>query len=119
MFRLLPVVALATLFAFSAIVPTTAQQKFGFLGESLDLNDVDIELQRKTVRNALDNDPDDKLSAWNNPDSGHSGRVQPTSSYELDGLECRDFKLEIVGARTRQLVLAACKQADGTWKLYF
>jgi len=110
---------LATLFAFSAIVPATAQQRFGFLGESLDLSDDDVELQRKTVRNALDNHPDGKLSSWNNPDTGHSGRVQPTSSYALDGLKCRDFKLEIVGARTRQLVLAACKQADGTWKLYF
>ncbi len=119
MIRSLPAVALAMLFAFSVIAPAAAQQKFGFLGESLDLNEVDVELQRQTVRNALDNDPDGKLSAWNNPESGHSGRVQPTSSYELDGLKCRDFKLEIVGARSRQLVLAACKQADGTWKLYF
>lgn len=119
MFRSLTIVALATLFAFSAIVSATAQQRFGFLGESLDLSDDDVELQRKTVRNALDNHADGKLSSWNNPDTGHSGRVQPISSYESDGLKCRDFKLEIVGARTRQLVLAACKQADGTWKLYF
>ncbi len=61
MFRSLPIVTLAMLFALSAVAPATAQQKFGFLGESLDLDETDVELQRKTVRNALDNHPDGKL----------------------------------------------------------
>ena len=43
----------------------------------------------------------------------------PTATYELKGLNCRDFRMIIRAARTRNLSLTACIVEDGTWKLYF
>ncbi len=96
-----------------------AQQKGGFLGRSLELTSEDLELQRKAARNALDNLADGIIERWENEATGHSGAIMPTETYEQDGLRCRDFRAIIRAKRNRNLTLSACKQDDGTWKLYF
>ena len=96
-----------------------AQQKGGFLGRSLELTSEDLELQQKAARNALDNLADGVVERWQNEDSGHSGAIMPTDTYEQDGMRCRDFRAIIRAKRNRNLTLTACKQDDGTWKLYF
>ena len=100
-------------------VPAHAQQRGGFLGQSLNLSETDIELQRKAARHALDELDDGEVEEWSNTESGYSGAVMPTNTYELKGLHCRDFRMRVRAARTRNLSLTACKQKDGTWKLYF
>ena len=96
-----------------------AQQKMGFLGDSLNLSDLDREVQRKAARHALESLGDGEVEKWENPETGHSGAIMPTDSYEMKGLKCRDFRMVIRADRTRNLSLTACNMEDGTWKLYF
>jgi len=111
-------VATATLLLGLAM-PAEAQQRGGFLGQSLNLDAEDMELQRKAARRALDELEDREVEQWSNADSGHSGAIMPTDTYELKGQYCRDFRMVVRAARTRNLSLTACRQDDGTWKLYF
>ena len=96
-----------------------AQQKMGFLGDSLNLSDLDREVQRKAARHALESLGDGEVEKWESPETGHSGAIMPTDSYEMKGLKCRDFRMVIRADRTRNLSLTACNMEDGTWKLYF
>ena len=107
------------LLVLASIGPVHAQQRGGFLGQSLNLSADDIELQRQAARRALDDLEDGAVETWKNPDTGYSGAIMPTSSYEMNGLSCRDFRMTIRAKRNRNLSLTACKQDDGTWKLYF
>ncbi len=101
-----------------SFAPSVALQKSSLFGSGLNLTRRDVELQRQTVERCLEAEPDGKISSWENPETGHSGRAQATDTYEEEGLMCRDLKLEINGAETVRLVLSACKQDDGAWKLH-
>jgi surface antigen len=102
-----------------AVGQAQAQQKMGFLGESLNLSESDKEAQQAAARHALNDLGDGDVANWENAETGHSGSIMPTATYELKGLNCRDFRMIIRAARTRNLSLTACVVEDGTWKLYF
>jgi surface antigen len=55
---------------------------------------------------------------WQNPDSGNSGTITPTRTYqESDGTTCREYRHDVViGDEKEQVTGTACRQADGTWK---
>jgi surface antigen len=58
-------------------------------------------------------------SVWNNPDTGNSGAITPTRTYQLaNGTYCREYKQTItVGGEEQQAYGTACRQPDGTWKI--
>lgn len=87
------------------------------VGQSLD--DVDRMKQNQTAHRAFESQPSNVASAWNNPDSGNSGEVTPTRTYQRgDGAYCREFTQTInVSGRNEQAFGTACRQADGTWKV--
>lgn len=58
-------------------------------------------------------------AAWNNPDSGNSGTITPTRTYQTaQGEYCREYQQTItVGGESQQAYGTACRQPDGTWKI--
>ena len=87
------------------------------IGQSMDCRD--REYHGSTAQDALETQRSGTTSTWNNPDSGHSGTVTPTRTYQrADGTYCRDFTQSIyVDGRTEQANGTACRQSDGTWRI--
>lgn len=73
----------------------------------------------KTANDALETQPTGNTSTWQNPDSGNSGSVTVTDTYQqADGTPCRSFTQTIAaGDRTESGVGTACRAADGTWRI--
>ena len=87
------------------------------IGKSLD--NADKAIMQKTSNNALESNPTGVASSWRNPDSGHSGTVTPTRTYQTaQGEDCREFENSVnVDGRTEKAMGRACRQADGTWRI--
>jgi surface antigen len=87
------------------------------VGKTLDKTD---KLYAARVTNsALEKQPVGSTSGWKNPDSGNSGTVTPTRTYQADsGQHCREYQQSItVGGRTEKAYGTACRQPDGSWKV--
>jgi len=89
----------------------------GAVGNALDQRDRDLAAQ--AYQNSLENERTGTTSTWRNPDSGHSGTVTPTRTYEsASGQYCREFQQTVtVGGETQQAYGTACRQPDGSWKI--
>lgn len=87
------------------------------IGKSMD--DVDKLKQRQGAQRAFETAPSGTSTAWSNPDSGASGSVTPTRTYQRgDGAYCREFTQTInVGGKSEQGYGTACRQPDGSWKI--
>ena len=87
------------------------------VGKSLDRAD-QLALQHQT-QNTLENAPSGTTNTWHNPDSGNSGTVTPTQTYQQnDGTYCREFTQTVtVAGETQQAYGTACRQPDGTWQI--
>jgi surface antigen len=88
----------------------------GLVGNLLD--DRDKRLQAEAAARALETAPTGQSVAWKNPDSGHSGTVTPTKTYQTASGYCRDYQatVEIEGKQERASG-KACRQPDGTWRV--
>ena len=89
----------------------------GFLGNQLDARDKDR--QARTTQTALEKAPSGQPAAWTNPDTGNSGSVTPTRTYQnAQGQYCREFTQTVkIGGEEHQAYGTACRQPDGSWKL--
>jgi len=89
----------------------------GAVGNALDQRD--RELAAQSYQNSLETARTGTTSTWQNPDSGHSGSITPTRTYEnASGQYCREFQQTVtVGGETQQAYGTACRQPDGTWKI--
>ena len=87
------------------------------IGKSLDRAD-QLALQHET-QNTLENAPSGTTNTWHNPDSGNSGTITPTQTYQQnDGTYCREFTQSVtVAGETQQAYGTACRQPDGTWQI--
>ncbi|RDD63486.1 RT0821/Lpp0805 family surface protein [Ferruginivarius sediminum] len=87
------------------------------IGRSLDR--ADRAKAAETTHDALEHNKTGEVSRWENPDSGHSGSVQPTETYQRnDGTYCREFQQTVtIGGKTEQAYGTACRQPDGSWKI--
>lgn len=58
-------------------------------------------------------------ASWRNPNTGNSGRVAPTRSFEdAEGRPCREFEHRvIVDGRPESARGTACRNARGEWEL--
>src|SRR5439155_925991 len=67
----------------------------GFVGNRLD--DRDKRLAAEAAQKAFENNPAGQASVWRNPDSGNSGSITPTRTYEIaNGQYCREYRQTIV-----------------------
>jgi len=89
----------------------------GALGNYLDQRDK--ELAAQNYQQGLNSSQTGQQTQWVNPDSGHSGTIQPTRTYQTsNGQYCRDFQQTVtVNGRTETATGTACRQSDGTWKV--
>ncbi len=87
------------------------------IGKSLDR--ADRLAMKRTSQNALESNPAGQSSSWSNPDSGHSGTVTPTRTYQTaSGQNCREYQQTVtIDGKTEQAYGRACRQPDGSWKI--
>jgi surface antigen len=67
----------------------------------------------------MESAPAGKSVAWQNPDSGHSGTVTPTRTFQTaDGTYCRDYHTTVViDGKQERATGTACRQPDGSWRI--
>lgn len=89
----------------------------GAIGHHLD--DKDKQMAAQTATSAFESNRTGQSSAWKNPDSGNSGTVTPTKTYQASsGQYCREYRQDIVvGTEKHQAYGTACRQPDGSWKI--
>ena len=88
------------------------------IGKSMDRDD--IAAAEQTNQKAMETNSTGQSSTWNNPNSGNSGSVTPTTNaYVAQGGEtCRDFQQTVSASGSSETARGrACKQADGSWKV--
>ena len=85
------------------------------IGKSLDRAD-QLAMQHET-QSSLETAPTGTTSTWHNPDSGNSGTITPTQTYQRnDGTHCREFQQTVtVGGEMQEAYGTACRQPDGSW----
>ena len=89
----------------------------GFVGNRLDARDK--RLANEAAQRAFESNRAGQASVWSNPDSGNSGSITPTRTYQIaNGQYCREYQQTIVvGGERNQAYGTACRQADGTWTI--
>jgi surface antigen len=89
----------------------------GAIGNALDQKDKEMAAQ--AAQRAFENSRSGESSAWQNPDSGNSGSITPTRTYQApSGQYCREYQNDIViGGETHKSYGTACRQSDGSWKI--
>lgn len=89
----------------------------GAIGGELDRRD--REEASRAAQQAFENSRAGTSVAWRNPDSGNSGTVTPTRTYQRDnGQYCREYQQSVrVGGRDQESFGTACRQPDGNWKI--
>lgn len=87
------------------------------IGRSLDANDQ--RLMQENAQQALEYGRTDEPSTWRNPDSGHSGSITPTRTYQVaEGRYCREYQQTvIIGGEEQTAYGRACREPDGSWKI--
>nr|WP_020676175.1 RT0821/Lpp0805 family surface protein [Geopsychrobacter electrodiphilus] len=83
------------------------------------LDQVDRQSMQRTVQQSLELAPTNQTKTWVNPDTGNSGSVTPTQTFQnQDGRYCREYQQTVtVGGKQRQAYGTACRQADGSWQI--
>lgn len=84
------------------------------------LTDADVVLAVETMQIALETGSDGAIGRWANPETGNSGAIQPTRTYQTEGgYFCRDFKeLLNVAGNVETYQNHACRADDGVWRFY-
>ncbi len=87
------------------------------VGKSLDK--ADIAYAERNAQETLEYQPTGSTATWINPDSGNSGSITPTATYQSAGGEyCREYQQTVtVGGDEQSAYGTACRQPDGSWKL--
>ncbi len=86
------------------------------VGKSLDR--ADKAAMEQANQRALESGHTGQATAWKNPDSGNSGTITPTKTYQSNGQNCREYQQTItVGGKTEQAHGTACRQPDGSWQV--
>ena len=89
----------------------------GLVGHKLD--DRDKQMAAQAAQQAFEQNAAGQQSVWNNPQTGNSGSITPTKTYQLaNGQYCRQYHQTItIGGEPQTAYGTACRQADGTWAI--
>ena len=89
----------------------------GAIGDRMDAADR-REAQQAATR-ALETAPAGSSVAWRNPDSGNSGAITPTRTYQAaSGQYCREYQQTItIDGQQHRAYGTACRQPDGSWQV--
>jgi len=88
----------------------------GMIGHQLDNRDK--RMAAEAAQRAFESNQTGQASVWRNPDTGNSGTITPTRTYQLaQGQYCREYRQTIViGGQQQQGYGTACRQPDGSWQ---
>ena len=93
----------------------------GLLGQRIgkSLDEKDQLMAERTAQASLEHVQTGERSTWSNPDSGATGSVTPTRTFQNDqGENCREFQQTVtIGGETEEAFGTACRQDDGSWKI--
>jgi len=89
----------------------------GMVGNLLDQRDK--QMAAEAAHRAMESTPTGKPVAWKNPDSGHSGTVTPTKTYQTaEGTYCREYQTTVlIEGKQERATGTACRQPDGSWRV--
>lgn len=89
----------------------------GAIGNHLDQKDKQMAMA--AANRAFEQGRSGERSTWQNPDSGNSGSITPTRTYQATGGGyCREYQQDIiVGGENQKSYGTACRQPDGSWKI--
>ncbi|HVO26913.1 MAG TPA: RT0821/Lpp0805 family surface protein [Candidatus Margulisiibacteriota bacterium] len=89
----------------------------GFVGHKMDNNDKQKAAQ--AAQQAFEQNQAGQPTVWNNPQTGNSGSITPTRTYQLaNGQYCRQYQQTItIGGEQHQSYGTACRQPDGNWQI--
>lgn len=81
--------------------------------------DTDLAFARAAAAEVLSRGGKDTSIPWENPDTGARGTVTPiASTYNQDGLVCRDFLASYVRAGAESWLQGeACRMHEGRWEV--
>jgi len=83
----------------------------GNIGSKMDRQD-HLNSQR-----ALEKYSDNRPSSWQNPNTGNSYTVTPTSTYQTASGPCREYTTKaVIEGRSETIYGKACRQSDGSWQ---
>lgn len=113
-FALLALAALASCQTVSSAVDRVFQPDL-----YAEMADSDVTMAVATMQSVLESSPEGSGSGWSNPETGNSGRITPTRTWQTDaGYFCRDFVETLrVGGRSADYDRSACRIDDGSWRL--
>lgn len=82
----------------------------GSIGRTMDAVD------RAQVATALEQAPDNRTVAWQNPNTGNSYEVRPDRTFRSGGRDCREYTLlTYIDGRPQEVRGTACRDAQGNW----
>src|SRR5262245_43861817 len=89
----------------------------GFAGNALDQRDK--RLAAEAQQRALDTSRPGQPVARTKPDTGHTGTITPTKTFQsASGQYCREFQSDVtIGGKPDKAWGTACRQPDGSWKV--
>jgi surface antigen len=89
----------------------------GAIGNALDQRDK--RMAAEAAQRAFENSRTGTTTTWQNPDSGHSGTITPTRTYQGGGGQyCREYQQTItVGGQPQKSYGTACRKPDGSWEV--
>lgn len=89
----------------------------GYVGKRLD--DRDKRMAAEAAARAFEYSRTGESTTWTNPDSGNSGSITPTKTYQIaNGQYCRRYTQEIsIGGEQHETFGTACRRADGSWEV--
>ena len=86
------------------------------VGGSLDR--ADMAYYNQTSQRALETGRVGTTTTWQNPDSGNSGTITPTRTFQNGNQYCREYTQTInVGGKAQSGYGTACRQPDGSWQV--
>lgn len=92
-----------------------------FLNESapaFHYTDEDFTILWSTVQKALNEKTDGEKLAWKNPNTGHTGLVNPLNTFKENGITCRKTRLvNKAKDKIAETHYKLCKQPSGEWKV--
>ena len=89
----------------------------GYVGHKLD--DRDKRMAAEAAQLAFEQGRTGQAVTWRNPDSGNSGSITPTQTYQIAGGQyCRRYTQDLtIGGEKHETHGTACRQPDGTWQV--
>lgn len=101
------------------LISSATAQNIGFLskGPIAYLSDDEKVMLSETLNQALENSADGETVTWDNPKSGHNGRIELLDTHEDYGTTCRTIRTHMTASgREGGGIYRLCRADDNTWR---